>query len=328
MFLRLVGLHFVVGLLYVAILGTNPADAIGSMFATFPTAFGFFVTKAWWAIAAFGLLIAVSDRRVLLPRIKPAIYVLIACNLFFLTFTMVKTTLPHVVGFWADPLFAAIDRTLHLGRDPWEWTHGLGDVVPLWLGEWLYMGLWLIPATYFPVFITLFDGDSQRRDRYLWLYLVGWAVLGNLMAQTFMSAGPIFYDRVYDGDRFAALMDTLRTGGVWNTGVAYIQDYLWSAYSTQNLRVGSGISAFPSVHVGMVTVWAFYLGERWKFTIPFGILLVAAFVFFSVHFGWHYAVDGYVSIVVIWAAWFMIRRMQIRHRHAANVALQRNNAVS
>jgi hypothetical protein len=75
-----------------------------------------------------------------------------------------------------------------------------------------------------------------------------------------------------------------------------------------------GISAMPSVHVAVAVLFA-VLGWRtaawlgWLFTGYACVVLIG-----SVHLGWHYAVDGYVSAVVaplIWAltGWSWVRRV-------------------
>ena len=64
----------------------------------------------------------------------------------------------------------------------------------------------------------------------------------------------------------------------------------------------------PSMHVAFVTLNAFFLsgfGRRWAVA---GWSFAALILFGSVYTGWHYAVDGYLSILVVSAIWYLIGR--------------------
>ncbi len=309
-FLRFVAFYFLAGIVFVTLVRDDPVALIADLGSSLPTSALFFVQKAWWLIAAFAALFFVLPRGELVSRIPRAFLVLMACNLFFLTFTMVKTSLPYAVPFWADPPLAALDRAMHFGVDPYVLTHALAAWIPPAAAMGLYMGVWLVPAMYLPVILVLFDADRARVGRFLLLYAVGWAVLGSVLALLGMSAGPIFYDRLLGGDRFAGLEEALVASGIMSSTVGGVQDFLWSVYETGTQGVGSGISAFPSVHVGMACVVALYLYERARWLAPLAVAIVAAFQFLSVHLGWHYAVDGYASIAVIVATWAWARRRQ------------------
>ena len=81
---------------------------------------------------------------------------------------------------------------------------------------------------------------------------------------------------------------------------------LWDAYGAgHGVRLGSGISAMPSMHVAS-SVLFFLLARRvgraagWAFGI-FALLIFVG----SVHLAWHYALDGYVGAagaLLLWRA--------------------------
>ena len=71
---------------------------------------------------------------------------------------------------------------------------------------------------------------------------------------------------------------------------------------------GSGISAFPSLHVAMMTVVALYLAGFGWIGKAVGVALVSAVLFVSVWIGYHYAIDGYASIGAVLAAHWALRR--------------------
>ena len=163
---------------------------------------------------------------------------------------------------------------------------------------------------YLPVLLILFDGNPARVRRFTWLYLFAWVAVGNVLALVFLSAGPVYYDQLLGGDTFAGLTEALAASGVTDSSVGRTHAKLWDVYTSGAQDSGSGISAFPSVHIAMVTVFALYLWERHRLLAFPGAALVALFLFLSVYLGWHYAVDGYASIALVIALWALLRRPQ------------------
>jgi len=249
-----------------------------------------------------GRLLGRSDMR------RCAIRIALAAGgsvLFFPAFSTIKRLLPEIVPFWADPAFAAMDRALHGGLDPWVLTHAIhipGDVVQM-----IYLNLWSAPAFLFPLFAAI-DPDRNRAARAMILFVVAWAFLGNLVAVVFMSAGPVFHDRLLGADDFAALNRAIAADPLLAAGVGVTQEALWAFYAEGRNALGSGISAFPSVHVATVTAIALYLVDIRRGFMPVAVVLVALFQFLSVYSGWHYAVDGYASVLVLVSLWVWLRR--------------------
>nr|WP_245211712.1 phosphatase PAP2 family protein [Neoroseomonas oryzicola] len=145
---------------------------------------------------------------------------------------------------------------------------------------------------------------NQRRRRFFIIFFLCWIVLGNVLAGMFYSAGPIFYDRVVgDAQRFRFLLDYI--GGYQDPplAVSVYQSYLWTLHRLGAPEFGSGISAFPSMHVSMATLIALWLTRMHRrLAIP-AVLMVLLTQAGSVHLGWHYAVDGYASIVLTYLIW-------------------------
>jgi PAP2 superfamily len=159
---------------------------------------------------------------------------------------------------------------------------------------------------------------SVRRPRlrmqfFLSLVLL-WALLGNLTATAFSSAGPCYYGRVTGlPDPFAPLMDYLRGANeVASVTALLIQDHLWQTYVDPSAGMWFGISAMPSLHVAVVFCYAllgFAINRRLGLALG---LFTAIMLIGSVHLGWHYAIDGYAGILgtyVIWrgVGWFLGR---------------------
>lgn len=224
-------------------------------------------------------------------------------------FTFLKSAIPSFVPFYADPFFAELDKAMH-GIDPWRLAHA--SFAPETVRQALpfYLHIWAIAAIALPILIAVTDRDPLRITRFSLIYLFVWIGLGNVAALAGSSVGPVFYDGLLGGTRFAELTIALDTSGVADSAIGMIQNYLWTAYESKALLFGSGISAFPSVHLGIATVAALYMYERSRYLAPIGIAFVAVVLFLSVYTGYHYALDGYFAILAVIAVWVLLRHRQ------------------
>jgi hypothetical protein len=241
----------------------------------------------------------------------PTLHAFFGCLMFSAAFGMVKINIPYVVPFYADEMLANADAALHFGHDPWVLVHTLADYIPYRALEILYFDMWLLPAWFLPLSMVLTDSNIERTNRYLVLFVFCWVGLGNVVATMFSSVGPVYYDRLMGTERFVGLTLALESSGLTGSIMGGVQEYLWMQYNENGQSFGSGISAFPSVHVGVAAVVAFYLAERSRYLMPLGLVFLAAISFASVYNGWHYAVDGYVSILLITAAWAVMTRRKV-----------------
>jgi membrane-associated phospholipid phosphatase len=132
-----------------------------------------------------------------------------------------------------------------------------------------------------------------------------WVVCGNALAGLFLSAGPAFYGAVTgDEGRFAAQLAFLAHGAQSTNSAVTYQTYLWSLHQYGTAGFGSGISAFPSVHVAVAALNALFL---WSHSSRLGLIAfayIAVIVASSVYLAWHYAIDGYASIAIIAVIYF------------------------
>jgi hypothetical protein len=231
-------------------------------------------------------------------RIAEALYAFVASLALICGYTLLKVTIPVLVPFWADGMLSGWDLSLHGGVAPWELTHRLSAYIDTDGAARTYSGLWGAFAFSFPAFLALGDSDAVRKTRFLALYAAAWVLLGNGVATVFSSVGPIYMDRMYGGAQFAPMISSLADLTFPGTSVDALQRGLWAGLEANggSASGSSGISAFPSMHVAMASVWAVYITERSKLFAPVAIAFAAMILFLSVYTGWHYAVDGYASV--------------------------------
>lgn len=232
----------------------------------------------------------------------------IACFYFLLAvFSNFKRMIPLVVPFYLDTAFFELDRIIHFGIDPWRLLQPiLGYPLVSFIINFLY-NIWLfiiIMVFYWQAFAT---DNRQLRMQYISAFFMCWVLIGTVAATLLSSAGPCFYGQIVEGrDVYAPLMDYLykanETFPIW---ALEMQETLFTNYETRHVSLVSGITAMPSMHVSIAVLMAL-LGWRvnrlagWIFTIYCGFIMIG-----SIHLGWHYAVDGYVSLVMTIAIWHL-----------------------
>jgi hypothetical protein len=251
--------------------------------------------------APLGAAVAMA-RKVFNPRAAAGLLLFASLTIFLGVFSSMKSMLPDIVPFFADSALADVDAAMHGGLDPWRYTTA---VIPPFLTPYIaafYFGIWslLLSASMLAVLVARSLRDV--RAQYVWTVVIAWPLLGNMVAGAFMSAGPIFFEAVTGEARFSGLVEYLaqHTGAQEATRV-----FLWNSYVSGQAGPGSGISAFPSMHIANSTLFVL-LANRISRSLTWAALgFLAVILFGSVHLGWHYAVDGYFSIaatVLIWKA--------------------------
>jgi hypothetical protein len=261
-------------------------------------------------LPVFAIIPFIIGWRRFVSNLHLIVYAFLGSIFLQLGFTFFKSTIPMMVPFYADPWLARFDQWLHGGYDPWQLAHWAGQYLPVDRLLPIYLWVWSIPALSLIVVIAVTDRDHARTIRFVTLYLACWLILGNVVALAGSSVGPVFYDALLGTDRFAGLHAALAESNLANSIIGRIQNFLWAAYAERGVALGSGISAFPSVHVGIATITALYLAERSRWLAVPGYVFLAVILFLSVYTGYHYAIDGYFSILFIVGLWVVLRRMQ------------------
>jgi hypothetical protein len=216
-----------------------------------------------------------------------------------------KASIPALNPFSWDQAFIDLDRLLHFGTDPWRLlqpvlglpyvTFAINIAYNFWFV--LMFGLWF--------WFAFQDRHSQLRDRFFLAFSLAWLVGGGIMALAFSSAGPVYLANLGFADNpytdLMAYLHKVHTEVIplWALDA---QQMLWDGYTKPDVDF-LGISAFPSMHNAIVTVFAC---AAWSINRTFGKLITAYAAIIlvgSVHLGWHYAVDGYAGIILGLACW-------------------------
>lgn len=244
-------------------------------------------------------------------RLLRAIPVFIGFIFFFSTFSSMKQLIPGFNPFSWDKEFAALDKFLHFGIDPWRILHA---PFTLPLIDKLYnfftyalnvnYNAWLV-AVFAALYWQLFDKSNPVvRMQFFFAFLLTWAINGTLIATIFSSTGPCFFERLTGLNYYTPLMDHLQSANEsFKIFAVSTQNMIWNAASKNESMIGGGISAMPSIHVSTALLfWLLARGLKIKYQRLFMIFFILIAIG-SVFLAWHYAVDGYLAILTTYAIW-------------------------
>ena len=216
--------------------------------------------------------------------------ILVALQIGVLTWT--KVMLPIASSFWADPFLANIDHAI-FRDEPWRIAYAKFG----WAASFIdtaYVSWAPVKLAALSLLVSLPESPVKSRALLAYFLLMAMVATGQYVLP---SAGPILYAQMGFGDRFAAL--PLKP---W---VEAAKTYLWQAYLEGGGRIGTGISAMPSLHVAIalwiaLVVWA-YRPRLFLLAFFYFVLILVG----SVLLGWHYAVDGFAAIAISLLAWHL-----------------------
>lgn len=246
------------------------------------------------------------------------ILMLTAISFVLSVYSSTKDAIPFLIPYYADPLLIAIEEKIHFGYQPWEITHSIFSTSLATGVINLFYNLWFFFCWIFLIYFCMATHKAHIRQQAIISFIACWLLIGGLLATLLSSVGPCYYGYLYDqSPLFDPLMDLLTSQnnklqaqdsflGVW---ALKTQDALWESYISETSNFGSGISAMPSMHVSMATLMALSLSALNRKLGVLGWLYVFVILIGSVHLGWHYALDGYLSIPLTVAIWYAVKNL-------------------
>jgi hypothetical protein len=251
------------------------------------------------AVTAMAALVFVAMRkRYDVQKFLPILIIALAQIPFFSAFHMIKVCIPQIIGFWSDQAFADIDRVLHGNQDAFVLYQSiLGDMIPEKMMVTLYFPIWVAIAYMYPAIVAALERDEARAIRHIRLHMISWILLGTVLATLFSSVGPVYFALVTGQEDFGYINDFLRADRTAFAGVIGLQNKLWTEHL--NGALGSGISAFPSLHVAAATLPVVWLVDRFGWRGLIGAVYPLLIQYGSVLTGFHYAIDGYASALIV-----------------------------
>lgn len=299
-------------LLVFALLMVTMSAAMSLEFGPVLASFMMMALCAGLAVCALAQLVAIATpgRWTFDLRARWLILAILMVGLTLPLFQLFKQHILPARGFPFDPYVAALDRFLFAGHDAWRITHALfGSVGGTLFFDRVY-ALWLPMMFVFPMIAVMAARDERVRARLLGCWIISWVLIAVLGAWVFGSAGPCYYIQLVGPDagfselnaRLAALGVAAQKEGQVLAALDF-QAMLLAEHRTTDLLPAGGISAMPSMHVAMATLFAL---SGYRIYRPLGhvMALYAVLIWIgSVHLGWHYASDGIIGAAMMALLW-------------------------
>jgi hypothetical protein len=257
----------------------------------------------WWHFA-----VNFKNKFLTAQQIYGTIIIFFLMPIFFAYVVMNKQLIPFVNPFSWDQTFMRWDYVLHFHHHPWKLLQPIigYPIITAFLSR-IY-GFWFVLLTA----TIIWQANTKERfyrTQFFITFLLSWIILGTILAIVLSSAGPCYYD-TFSGtlnDPYASLMSYLSYNAPpW---VLELQQSLLTNLLNKTLIFGGGVSAMPSLHISMATLCFLVSAKRnkWLGLITFAFLILILIA--SVHLAWHYAVDGYVSIILTYLIWYCTGKM-------------------
>lgn len=205
--------------------------------------------------------------------------------------TLINLALLQQQPDWRDPALWNIEAPL------FQWL-SLHPVNPLWWDR-LYHSAWGIELLV--VFILAVLARDNRKVAQFCLSFVLLFYFGRFLGLLNPVMGPAFFKP----EIFHYLQGSFSGAAMHLVGQVMTDPSI----SKRSAVLLGGVSAMPSLHVGMVALSAYWLWSvaRWTaiVTIPWVVLVWTA----TVLLGWHYAVDGIGGVILAFSCIALSRRL-------------------
>jgi len=250
------------------------------------------VVRRTWLGGGFGaVVVGVLRERWSRRRLAAVAISLVSFYATYLAYRNLKSFLPFLVEQNQDRALIELDRSIFGGRDPAELLH---DVLGTGVAAHVLSAVYLFYLAFIPISLgAALILSSNPVPGMWWVTALGinWT-LGLATYYLLPAMGPAFADPQI-------------LAGLPDTGVAALQESLWSA-RTQVLRdpFSTGevqsIAAFASLHTSVVFSAALIAHMvrvpavlRWSLWAFLGLVILS-----TMYFGWHYLIDDVAGIAI------------------------------
>jgi hypothetical protein len=225
---------------------------------------------------------------------------MIVVNATIMVFVNLKQFIPALNERLYDSPLWRLDAWLHFGVDPAVTATELAARYGLlpWLDR-AYL-LFYPAQVAVPLLFLVAKPLRPLRGRFFFAFCLLWMV-GGLMYVVWPTLGPVYYR----ASRFVWLDEA--------PYAQYLQDLLMKDYvrfradpSYYTVKLYQGVAALPSLHVGVLALFAI-AARRWRMLAIALWLLTAVTFIGSLALGWHYAIDGYAGVLLAAAVWVVAR---------------------
>ncbi|MCK6262470.1 phosphatase PAP2 family protein [Vibrio sp. ZSDE26] len=239
---------------------------------------------------------------------------MLTLNITISSYSYLKSLIPDLHPFEYDLLFYQLDKWLHFGTSPWEWTHAVfSNQYATFIINFIYH-LWFFFMWGSLLYFIIDRREKLIRNQYLLSFLLSWLLIGGISATILSSAGPCYMHLLNpEHNDFLPLLDILTTQSRQLMEIGFpplwaldVQDMLWLKYLNRDGGIGIGISAMPSMHVSIAVLMAMGSYRKNKTLGCFMWANALLIQIGSVHLAWHYAIDGYVSAIMTVIMWKIV----------------------
>ncbi len=241
--------------------------------------------------------------------------VLATGNIFLVSKSLIASVNPFPRLSW-DIDFAAWDKAMHFGMFPHQYIIPAMNRFNLGVAlDRAYYG-WLVVMTLVVWYCIFADTRLHRRLRFLWVYFLSWALLGTLAATVFSSVGPVFFATFFKaaGNPYEFITVNMQALHHQSPLLAETARRLLLRWHDNDALIDpNAISAMPSMHIAMCWLFVLYARAFGRFQTLTALAFCAVIFTGAVYFGFHYAIDGYVSIAAVSLLWWGMGKYLGRH---------------
>lgn len=252
--------------------------------------------------------------------------VIIAAIIFMPMFSAMKSSIPNFTEYRWDETFIEADRVL-FGQDAWLTLQPYVGFPIVTSAISFFYHAWFLLIYSGTIYFAIYAPSFRRT--YFFCFFSSWFLIGIVLATVFASVGPCFLDPLFGLSDFSGQMEYLRrVDEKFPVLVLDVQQRLLAWHSLGDHGIGRGITAMPSMHVALATL--FWLAIRQavpKLGWLFFSFLVVTFIG-SIHLAYHYAVDGIVSFVCAVLIWKVARSLSADHQLRQHLAQSRDSEIS